>query len=80
MEWIDPAALKKRLCDEASRDAARLGHRITGWVTVPGSAGRLMARCVLCREAATVCVRVFRAQPIAGVAVEMPCRPRKRLT
>jgi hypothetical protein len=77
MEWIDRDSLKKRLCDEASRDAARLGHRITSWVNVPGAIGQLMARCVLCKEAATVCVRVFRSQPIAGVAVQMYCRPVK---
>jgi hypothetical protein len=78
MEWIDQDGLVKRLCDEAGRDAARLGHRITSWVAVPGATGQLMARCVLCREAATVCIRRFRAMPIAGVAVQMRCRPPTR--
>ena len=75
MEWIDHDDLARRLCDEAGRDAARLGHRITSWMAVPGSEGQLIARCVVCREAATVCVRRFRSAPIAGVAVQMRCRP-----
>jgi len=78
MQWIDEDDLARRLCDEAGRDAARLGHRITSWVAVPGAIGQLMARCVLCREAATVHVRHFRAAPIAGVAVQMRCRPPTR--
>jgi hypothetical protein len=75
--WIDGETIKKRLMDEAARDATRLGHKITSWVAMPNTEGTFLARCVVCHETASVMVRRFHAAPITGAAVYLRCRKRR---
>ena len=76
--WIDGGAIGASLQEQARHIATGLGHRMTSWLAKPGESRTYMARCVDCEEAATVVVRHFGRAPIAGAAVWLRCRPKKR--
>ena len=76
--WIDVAGLVDSLQTQARNIADRLGHRMTYWVALPEERTIYMARCVDCREAATVAARHFSLAPISGVAVSLRCGPLKK--
>lgn len=76
--WIDASLVESSLKTDATRTAAALGHKMTGWVAVPMNGGTFMSRCVVCCDAATIAVRKLRTASIAGAAVELRCKPKKK--
>ena len=76
--WIDASLVESSLKNDAARTAAALGHKMTSWVAVPMNVGTFMSRCVVCCDAATIAVRKLRAASIAGAAVQLRCRPKKK--
>jgi hypothetical protein len=76
--WIEASSIERSLRDQATHTAAALGHKMTHWIAVPMNTGTFMSRCITCYEAATIAVRKLRVSPIAGVAVQLRCRPKKK--
>jgi hypothetical protein len=76
--WIDSSVVESSLRNEATRTAAALGHKMTGWIAVPMNGGCFISRCVVCCDAATIAVRKLSAAPISGAAVQLRCRPKKK--
>lgn len=82
--WPDRAKAADRLKREAENVAAALGHRMTAWFD-PGrpvygverrDARYWVARCLQCKEAAYLNVRVIGRPPLSGPALTVRCEPR----
>jgi hypothetical protein len=76
--WVHVVDVSRRLKEEASCTAARLGHRMSSWVAAKTERQLFIARCMICDDVARVSVRNPHRSPIAGAAVELRCVARDR--